>query len=240
MEDFAAKITKEMEEFGNRLARYEAEYASTSSRLAADTNGSKPAAVAVSAPTVFANQKEQANQFKDIRTAFGKLKKMGDRLQNKVEDQEQKLDDLEQYGRSNCLIIHRCEEVPKRGEYLEHEKYVCGLLNLNLKLNPSLQVNDIDIAHPLPAKNNNCPVIVKFLRRSQRNYFFSQKRLLKGKQMIITESLTKRRLQRLEAARDVFGWRSVWSFNGDVYAFAGGKKKFIRNLNDIVEIKNSM
>ena len=106
----------------------------------------------------------------------------------------------------------------KSGEYLEHEKYVCGLLNLNLKLNPPLQVNDIDTAHPLPAKNNNCSVIVKFLRRSQRNYIFSQKRLLKGKQMIIIESLTKRRLQFLEAARDVFGWRSVWSFNGHVYA----------------------
>ena len=59
-----------------------------------------------------------------MRTAFSNLKKMVDQLQNKVEDQEQKLDDLEQYGRSNSLIIHRCEEVPKRGEYLEHEKYV--------------------------------------------------------------------------------------------------------------------
>ena len=65
MEDFAAKITKEMEKFGNRLARYEVEYASTSSRLAADTNGSEPAAVAVSAPTVFTDQKEQANQLKE-------------------------------------------------------------------------------------------------------------------------------------------------------------------------------
>ena len=240
MEDFAAKLTKEMEEFGNRLSRYEAEYASTSSRLATDTNGSESAAVAVSAPTFFADQKEQANQLKEMRTAFSNLKKMVDRLQNKVENQEQKVDDLEQYGRSNCLIIHRCEEVSKRGEYLEHEKYVYGLLNLNLKLNPPLQVNDIDIAHPLPAKNNNCPVIARFLRRRQRNYIFSQKRLLKGKQMIITEFLTKRRLQLLEAARDVFGWRSVWSFNYIVYAFAGGKKQVIRNLNDIVEIKNSM
>ena len=124
MEDFAAKVTKDMEEFGNRLVRYEAEYASTSSRLAADTNGSESAAVAVSAPTFFAEQKGQANHMKEMRTAFSNLKKMVDRLQNEVEDQEQKLDDLEQYGRSNCLIIHRCEKVPKWGEYLEHQKYV--------------------------------------------------------------------------------------------------------------------
>ena len=162
---------------------------------------------------------------------------MVDGLQNKVEDQEQKLDDLEQYGRSNCLIIHRCVEVPKRGEYLEHEKHVCGLLNLSLKLNPRLQVNDIDIAHPLPAKNNNCPVFVKFLRRSQRNHIFSQKKLLKGKQMIITESLTKRRLQLLEAARDVFGWRSVWSFNGNVYSFAGGKNRLFVILMTLLKLK---
>ena len=47
-------------------------------------------------------------------------------------------------------------------------------------------------------------------------------------------------LSLLDAARDDFGWRPVWSFNGNVYAFAGGKKQIIRNLNDIVKIKNSM
>ena len=99
---------------------------------------------------------------------------MVDRLQTRVE--EQKLDDLEQYRRSNCLNVHKCENVPKQGKYLENEKYICNILNQNLKLNPPLQVNDIDVAHPLPSRNsNNCPVIVKFIRRSQKNYIYSQK-----------------------------------------------------------------
>ena len=94
---------------------------------------------------------------------------------------------------------------------------MCNVVNDNLKLDPPLQLNHIDVAHPLPSNNiNYCFVIVKCLRRSQRNYIYLKKRLLKGKRMIITESLTKRRLQLLNEARGVFDWKSVWSFHGDI------------------------
>ena len=242
MEDITGNIMKEIEALGSRLSRYESEYAGTSSRSNASTNCSGPAAgAAVPAAAVFADNNDQASELKEMRLAFNNLKKMVDRLQTRVEEQEQKLDDLEQYGRYNCLIVHKCENVPKQGEYLENEKYICNILNQNLKLNPSLQVNDIDVAHPLPSRNSNiCPVIVKFIRRSQKNYVYSQKKMMKGKRMIITESLTKRRLQLLDAAREVFGWKSVWSFHGDIFTFAAGKKQVIHNVNDIVEIKKSM
>ena len=99
-----------MEEFGERLERYEAEFACTSNRLAAEPNGSEPVAGAVvSAATAFAGQIEQRNQLDEIRSAFNNLKKMVDGLQNRMQEQEEKLDDREQYGRSNCLILHKCE-----------------------------------------------------------------------------------------------------------------------------------
>ena len=240
MEDFTKKITEEMQAFGSRLAKYEAEYASTGSRPDAEISSSGPAAVAADAVVV--DRKEQGVELAEMRTAYNNLQKIVDRLHNRIEEQERKLDDLEQYGRSDCLIVHRCEEVPNRGEYLEHEKYACNILNQNLQLNPPLQVSDIDVAHWLPSKNNNgCPVIVKFLRRSQRNYVYSKKKkLMKGKRMVITESLTRRRLQLLDAAREVFGFKSVWSFHGNIFAFAAGKKQIIHSVNDIVEIKRFM
>ena len=183
MEDITGNIMKEIEALGSRLSRYESEYAGTSSRSNASTNCSGPAAgAAVPAAAVFADNNDQASELKEMRLAFNNLKKMVDRLRTSVEEQEQKLDDLEQYGRSNCLIVHKCENVPKQGEYLENEKYICNILNQNLKLNPSLQVNDIDVAHPLPSRNSNiCPVIVKFIRRSQKNYIYSQKKNDEGK-----------------------------------------------------------
>ena len=57
--------------------------------------------------------------------------------------------------------------------------------------------------------------------------------------MVITESLTKRRLQLLEAARDAFGWKSVWSMMGVIYAFVGGKKQVVKNINDIAKLKHA-
>ena len=58
--------------------------------------------------------------------------------------------------------------------------------------------------------------------------------------MIFTEFLTRLRLQFLDAAREVFDWRFVWSFHGNIYVFAAGNKQVIRNCNDIVKIKNSV
>ena len=62
---------------------------------------------------------------------------------------------------------------------------------------------------------------------------------LNKKGVVITESLTKRRLQLLKAARDAFGWKSVWSMMGDIYAFVGRKKQVVKNINDIAKLKHS-
>ena len=98
MEDITENIMKENEALGSRLSRYESEYAGTSSRSNASTNCSGLAAgAAVSAAAVFADNNDQASELKEMRLAFNNLKKMVDRLQTRVEEQEQKLDDLEQY-----------------------------------------------------------------------------------------------------------------------------------------------
>ena len=63
---------------------------------------------------------------------------------------EKRVDDFKQYGQSNCLIIHGCQNVSdsKPGENLETEKYVCNIINTSLQLKSTLQVQDLDIAHP--------------------------------------------------------------------------------------------
>ena len=52
------------------------------------------------------------------------------------------------------------------------------------------------------------------------------------------ESLTKRRLQLLEAARIAFGLRSTWTLKGEVYAFFNNKKLHINDFKDIAKFKN--
>ena len=54
----------------------------------------------------------------------------------------------------------------KPGKTPKTEKYVCNIININFQLESPLQVQDLDIAHPLPSKNGT-PIIIKFLRKTQ-------------------------------------------------------------------------
>ena len=69
-----------------------------------------------------------------------------------VEKQEQYLDDLEQYERSNCLILHG-NNIDHRISSMDVEKYVLNILNTRLDLSTSISDSDIDILSPSFFKN---------------------------------------------------------------------------------------
>ena len=92
---------------------------------------------------------------------------------------------------------------------------------------------------PMPfLQKKGTPIIVKFLRRYQRNEIYAKKRSLKNSGLVITESLTKRRLQLLEAARTAFDLHSTWTLKGEVYVFFNNKKLHINDFKDIAKFKN--
>ncbi|XP_078483404.1 LOW QUALITY PROTEIN: uncharacterized protein LOC144743459 [Ciona intestinalis] len=112
-----------------------------------------------------------------------------------VKRTDDRLDDLEQYGRRNCLIVHGSRRVPgDRNSFLHYVLNILNKLHLPYPVTPA----DIDIAHVLPTKKDRVPIIIKFVRRGQRNDAHGQKRNLKGTGMSMTESLTSRRLQIVE------------------------------------------
>ena len=233
MEDLK-KIIIEMESMKKRLAVYESNYENKSKNPRSDA-ASKICVTGVS------KNDEQKNELNGMKEALLKLQQMIDSTMKRLSAVERRQDDLEQYSRSNCLVIHGCENVPKSkpGKYLEIEKFVCNTLNEHLQLDSPLQANDLDIANPLPSKKGT-PVIVKFIRRTQKNEVYRKKRLLKGTKMIITESLTKRRLQLLEKARLEFKQCPVWSWKGEIFVFHNNKKKVIDDFIDITKIKSEL
>ena len=233
MEDLK-KIRIEMESMKKRLAVYESNYENKSKNPRSD------AASKICVTDVSKND-EQKNELNGMKEALLKLQQMIDSTMKRLSAVERRQDDLEQYSRSNCLVIHGCENVPKSkpGKYLEIENFVCNTLNEHLQLDSPLQANDLDIAHPLPSKKGT-PVIVKFIRKTQKNEVYRKKRLLKGTKMIITESLTKRRLQLLEKARLEFKQCPVWSWKGEIFVFHNNKKKVIDDFIDITKIKSEL
>ena len=61
-----------------------------------------------------------------------------------------------------------------------------------------------------------CPIIVKFVLSNNRNKIFRNKKKLKGKKISITESLTANRMEKLKEARELHGFRNVWTNDGKI------------------------
>ena len=137
------------------------------------------------------------------------------------------IDELEQYGRNNCLILHGLHNFPNA--HSNYDKFLLKVITtLNLHLNLSLDINCVDIAHPLPtARNGNTPIIIKFLRRSTRNQVFKRKRLFSRTGLAVTESLTKRRLSLLNEAKSLLGDKNVWTYKGTVFTNINSKHEKI-------------
>ena len=155
---------------------------------------------------------------------------------------ERRYDDLEQYSRSNCLILHGCRDLPPKDDNnkVTEECVICNL-NSKLELSPPLTKQDIDICHRLPSKKGKNPVIIKFVRRTVRNEVFNCKSKMKSadsnSRLAITESLTKRRLVLVEEARRAFEFRNVWTMKGLVYCRFQGQRHYIDDFSDIPRIR---
>ena len=80
---------------------------------------------------------------------------------------------------------------------------------------------DIDRTHRIGKANRNDgksrPIIVKFARYAVRNQVYRNKRVLKGKNLLITESLTERRVKALKDAQSEFGTSNVWTSDGRMF-----------------------
>ena len=80
---------------------------------------------------------------------------------------------------------------------------------------------DIDRSHCLGNRKFDLskprPIIIKFFRYNVRARIFKNKRKLKGKRTSVTERLTKTRMEKLQKAREKYGFRNVWSNDGGFY-----------------------
>ena len=123
-------------------------------------------------------------------------------LENKNGEIEQQIDRQEQYFSSNCLLIYGIEE--RRHEVTDE----LVIQTVKSKIGIGIDVRDIDRTHRIGAKTENKrrPITVKFARYLERRKVFNSKKILNGKNLSITESLTKLRMSKLKAARDEYGF----------------------------------
>ena len=149
-------------------------------------------------------------------------------------DIEVKLDELEQYGRRDCLEITGIPIVPD-------DNPVLLVQEMSAIMDVDLDKNDISTAHRLPpTKKVKDRLIVKFTRRDKREEIYSKRKLLKSKrtkdlpsvacqpesgivshgaQIHVNESLTtyrKRLLGRVLEFKRKHNYKFVWTTNGKI------------------------
>ena len=158
--------------------------------------------------------KDQKELLEELSQSITAIKATIKDLAKQIEEKEKRMDDLEQYGRSNCLILHGYVDLPKENAgYVTFENFVLDTLNSRLKFAHSIHNSDIDICHVLPSRKEKNPIIIKFVKRSVRNQVFNNKSLLKATKesdpkLAITESLTRRRSKLLEQSKKVLGFKT--------------------------------
>ena len=140
-------------------------------------------------------------------------------LQKNVNDMSATIESLkgcfrqEQYSRRNCLLIHGLPESKNENT----DELVIDAFKE--KMGEEIEKNEVDRSHRIdaPKKNGKSrPITIKFVRYNTRCKIFKNKKKLKGKNISVTESLTKKRMEALKKAREDHGFENVWSSEGKI------------------------
>ena len=138
------------------------------------------------------------------------LEKENNYLNKRLDKMDAVVDREEQYSRINCLLVHGIvEETVEDTE----QKIIC---TLQQSMDETIQPEDIDRSHRLgkPKSSKNVKprsIIVKFVRYNTCNRIYRNKKNLKGTGISLTESLTAKRINMLEKAKEEHTFTNVWS-----------------------------
>ena len=125
-------------------------------------------------------------------------------MQEMISNLLNKIDELEQYSRRNCLLINGIKKADPPKENVSEETSevstqentdIAVLLIFNEKLGVDVHIKDIDRTHRIgkqKQKNKDAPrpVIVKFSNYNTRERVFQARRKLKGTKITMVENLT--------------------------------------------------
>lgn len=170
------------------------------------------------------NFDQQKLKNEQLENEINQLKKS---LKDSSERQTEAIDALEQYSRRNCALLHGVPETANENTDKIFMETIQQHLGVEVKL------HDLDRSHRIGAARSDGsgrPIIVKFARYNVRARVFREKRKFKNSGLMITESLTKRRVAALNAARNEHGKTNVWTSDGEILVLKDKKKINVRDI----------
>ncbi|XP_066278834.1 uncharacterized protein [Branchiostoma lanceolatum] len=166
---------------------------------------------------------------REIKSSVAQVENKIDTTDAAVRKMSARLNDLDQYSRRNCLLLHGA--APPDSDTVQ---FVLDTAKNTLGID--LSISDIDRAHPLPRRNGSDgqrtpPIVIKFVSYAARHRFFSAKSKLKGSKLFVTEQLTRKNALLLRATREKMG--NGWSLDGRIYCLHDGVKKRVASRTDL-------
>ena len=176
----------------------------------------------------------------DITSKIGSLQSVWDKrfedLDNKIAEFNLELIDIQdhsdqqdQFSRCSSLIIHGLPETDGEDPVLIASNFI------NEKFGSGIACTDISVAHRLGKKrllsnsinehNNGRPILVGFLRMSQKDSIFKQKKVLKGSFIMITENLSHMRSLAYGEIRKL--GVTCWTHMGNIFVMVEKNKRII-------------
>ena len=164
------------------------------------------------------------------------LREENSELKSKLVLCDNAVDDLEQYGRRNCLLFHGIKEAT--GEDCDEEVINLCRERLHIEITPTM----IERSHRIGPKKRSMnsktrPIIAKFVSYRDRQVVFNSKKLLKESGFVITESLTKKRMSLLNEKRKTVGSKNIWTLDGRIHVKLDDELYIINNLSDLDRFK---
>ena len=132
---------------------------------------------------------------KEIKKKDEKINQQWKAIENlvqKLKSLSSDIDDLEQYSRQNCLVLQGGNESNDENT----DEHLMKILSEELGV--KIKEDHLDRSHrlgKLKKDNKPRPIIVRFARYALTKRIFLNKRKLKGKRLLITESLKSSRMQ---------------------------------------------
>ena len=150
-----------------------------------------------------------------------------------------KCDELEQYSKRNCLVVHGLAEYQNENTDLMIKNFLWDMLEVDV------DEMDIDRSHRLKRANdlnsvyvNPRPVIIKFVQHNLKQYVYSEKRKLKGTKFLITEFLTARRLKIVRDLKELRTKKQVYSYRtlDEKFFCKKSKDETIMQINSVSDL----
>ena len=159
------------------------------------------------------------------------IKSLDDRFSALAE----KVDENEQHDRNINLIL---KGVPE-GEREDTTKKFVEAINKHYKHDNQLKISDIRRIHRLGKRKTEQtsprPIIARFSLETKKMDVFREKKQLAKKGISLAENLTSYRAGLYKKARELLGFRKVWTWEGRIFAVeeGTGRKFSISSFRDI-------